>query len=335
MASLYKPKKTPYWYIRYNDPVKGSTDFSTRIKNKREAEEYYKIFKQKLQEQKFDVLKNETLLSTVLRQYFIARKSVGRQYNTGTQKTYERAMKYLIEACGDKDVKQYTKKDYYTFVEYLGERTNNTKSVYTRCMYALFNWLKKEEYIEKNNFERIREQTKKFDILTPEQVTQILDYAKKTKFYHAIRFMLITGFRVHEVCKLQKKDIQEDRIFVFGKGAKNSYIPKVTAVQLIFDEIDINNMLPDDYVFPISKHALWRFWQRMREVTGLNQFVIHDLRKYCLSHMANSGVNPYFLMNYARHTDIKTTLKYYLKADMQRMNEEIEQKVVFYKHSSQ
>ncbi|MHB1686117.1 MAG: tyrosine-type recombinase/integrase [Ignavibacteriaceae bacterium] len=58
-------------------------------------------------------------------------------------------------------------------------------------------------------------------------------------------------------------------------------------------------------------------------------FHSNDLRKYCLSELANHGVAINFVKEYAGHNSINTTLKYYIRVDEKKMKTEIDEKVNF------
>lgn len=331
MASLYKRSRSPFWWIQYRDPLRGVVQVSTKTKNRKEAEEKLKEIEYKMLILKHEtvVKKSEYLFTNLVNIYFEAKRSSGISINKTTQESYNYAIKMFVEACGDKWVYEYVKADQYKFLQYLGDdRAQSTKSSYLKWIYAIFRWFEKEHYIKHNPFERIREKQKVFSVLSDEEVKVILDYAKGTKFYYPVKFMLLTGFRINEVCNLKNKDIKNNTIYVFGKGSKEVYLPIIEQVKALLNEIH-DPTKPEELIFDISKDSMWRFWQRMRKATGLHEYVVHDMRKYCLSHMANCGVNPYFLMHYARHTDIKTTLKYYLQVDNNKLVEEINTKVTF------
>ena len=61
---------------------------------------------------------------------------------------------------------------------------------------------------------------------------------------------------------------------------------------------------PDEKLFAFSYSTLRSTLYRLNDKLGF-KIQSHDFRKYCLSNLANSGVNIFFVKSYARHSDIK------------------------------
>lgn len=336
MAFLFKRKDSPYfWCGWYNSETgKSGKPFSTKTKVKREAETILSQFEKKLERaKKVDLLHIEAdkilTLSEAFELYKQDRANTGEAFSNLTIGNYDNALKYFIPAVGDKEIYLYGKTDYHTFIHsmdvlYRGRKiSQNTKAVYSKCIYALFQWLLKEKYILENPMKRVREEQKEFKIISDDELTEIRKYAKTTKFDKIITFMILSAFRANEAICFKYSDIQGDLIKVKRKGSKFDSIIILPEMREFLKTID----KPDNInapVFGIGYDSLHRFWLRMKESAKIRADVVpHDLRKYCLSKMANAGKPINFVQQYAGHTDMKTTLKYYIRNDKLKMIEEM------------
>jgi len=257
--------------------------------------------------------------SEVLEKYIEYRKNEGEALSTKTIEIYDRALKKFYKALPDKFISEYTKEDYYLFLDEMKELAQNTKAIYTGRLNALFSFLVKEDYINKNYFRTVKEEVKKLNIHSKEQIDKLLEYAKDKKFYNAVMLMYLGAFRATEALSITEDNIKESHIEIIGKGNKHASIPIIKEMR---EFLDTNPRFSDEYKYI----GLRKFFQR---ASNKLKFEIHshDLRKYQLSRMANKGVKIYFVKNYARHSDIKTTLKYYAGVDMKEMENDINQKL--------
>lgn len=338
MAFLFKRKNSKYWQIGWYDPHTGKSGkpVSSKTVNRRDAERKLKEFEKDLQQRHLeDNFKlpgdRNLLLSDVFKLYVQDRANIGKQYSPLTLESYKIALdKYFYPSCGDKKLYLYGRDDYHQFVSAMAGISQNSRAIYTKRLYALFKWLAVEGYIHGNPMKRVEEEEKEFRILSCDEFYTLLDYASKSKYYYLVKFLALSAFRIQEALNIKSSDIEEKIIRVKGKGSKYASIP-ITAEMREF----LENELPvpedkDALIFPHSYDMVHRFWVRLRKATGL-ECTVHDIRKYCLSEMANSGVPINFVKNYARHSDIKTTLKYYIRVDASKMTDEIDAKVKIFK----
>lgn len=325
-------KRGPYYWIitTSREQRLGFKPFSTKETNQRIASLLLTEYKNKMRlspQPGSPTPVNLIGLDESLKLYFQERATTNRPYNQLTKENYLLAVKLLKECCGDKPLRDFTRTDYHSFVDFLGSNSQNTKSIRTKSLFALFSWLVKEEYISKNPMKRIMEENKPIRIHTKQEVKELLTYSEKTEFNFYVRFQIVSAFRMHEILKLTPADFREGNIFITGKGNKHSSIPITSKMDELLKIIP----MPDnkkERIFSFSKDSVWRFFQRASKQIKI-KFKSHDLRKYCLSELANSGVPINFTARYGRIT-INTAMKYYVSHDIKRIGEMINEKVSFY-----
>lgn len=328
MAWLYKQPTSPNWYIGLTtkeQEILQRKNFSTGTANKREANDLLKETKDEIR-LIGKAPKPQPKLDLTLSQAFELMKedraNTKGAYSVKTTEGYDESIKKVVAACGDKFIWEFDRNDYHTFINSIAG-IQNTKATHSRRIYALFNFLVREKYLTENPFKRVSEKQKEVIIKTKEEMTALLEYSKKTKFYWYVRFQKESAFRMNEVLTTTVDKIEKNIIRVTRKGNIPNFIPIIKRMRKLLSEMP----MPDEgRLFPFSTDAVWRFFKRFRVKTGIH-IVSHDLRKYMLSEMANSGVSINYTKDYAGHKDIKTTLKYYVRSDKMKMAEDIDEKL--------
>ena len=335
MASLYKKPASPFWYFsitpREKELLGKKHDFSSKEKSKKRAEIKLKILKEeiaKVVREGIGVKSSSAYSFLEIFELFKAdRTNTGKPLAQNTLSIYKKAFDVFIPAVGNKYITEYSRDDYHTFVMSMDATgyAQNTKAIFTSRIYAIFNWMKAEGYLRYNPMKTVAEKTRVLKTLTDKQILSFVEYANTTKFGGIVKFMLISAFRAEEALNLKVSDIKTNKILVLGKGNKSASIPMTSQLKIV-----VKNFAPSNgEVFNFNYHALRQFFNR---ATKNLKFTVksHDMRKYCLSTLANSGVNIFFVKTFARHSDIKTTLKYYATADEKKIGDEINEKVNFH-----
>lgn len=138
-----------------------------------------------------------------------------------------------------------------------------------------------------------------------------------------IALMLDSGLRQAEVCTLQKKDINAERmtIKVFGKGEKERLVPLGHLTKNLLEEYVEICPYKSDYVFidksgfPLSGNAIRLFVSRLQRKLPF-ELSSHKLRhnfatNYCLDHLEKDGNSCiYDLSILMGHESIDTTRRY-------------------------
>ena len=61
--------------------------------------------------------------------------------------------------------------------------------------------------------------------LTPAQVAVVMAAATNTNLHAWLTLALYAGLRAHEIAKIRGEDVDEDQLYVFGKGGQGAFVP--------------------------------------------------------------------------------------------------------------
>lgn len=332
MASIYK-HSSGYYHFRLGPKearlINKPERFSTSTKSKKLADEKLRQLKKEIAVADISsgavAAPGSILFSEAFEQLKQDKISDGKPYNTETLELYDRALKYFYISCGDRPAASYKRTDFHAFAEGMreGGLSQNSQAMYSARIHTIFNWMQREGHIQHNPFKLVAPENKLITIRSKQEIDALFNYAKGKKFEPILKFMYLSAFRATEAVNLRFEDIKKDRIIVKGKGGKNSWIPITKELQKFLSTLPKKKT---GKVFNVSYHGIRYFFYRAEKQIGF-RFYSHDLRKYRISLMANAGVNIFFVKNYARHSNIKTTLKYYAGADLEKMKDEIDKKL--------
>ncbi len=178
------------------------------------------------------------------------------------------------------------------------------ETIYSRVrdLRSLSNWMYQEGYTKRPIFERLelpKLPQKKIDVLSPEEIKQILDSINPNTLNGArmmamILVMLDTGIRAGELVGMKMADMDWERgVFkVFGKGAKERFVPiGTTAKQALLRYVqtfrpeparpDIDNILLSVDGYPLSVNAIVHMMYRLRKASGVQRLHAYLLLHTC------------------------------------------------------
>lgn len=329
MAWLYKQPTSPNWYIGLTEreqKILQKKNFSTGTADKRRANEELKITKSEIIQKKDRpiVEKNNLTFQQAYKLMKQDRANTKGAYSQKTLAVYEVILGIIKETFGDKLISEYDRNDYHYLVNRLGIK-HNSKAAYIKKINAVFNFLVREKYLKENPFKTIRPIHREVIIKTTEEVNKLLDFVQGTDLYWLFRFQIASAFRINEVLTTTREKIEPDIIRVTRKGNVPNYIPIIGKMRDLLKEMP----LPEEgRLFPFSYDEVRYILLKFEKETGIC-FVSHDLRKYMLSTMANAGIAPKFITDYAGHNDSKTTDKYYIRLEKKKMAEDIDAKLLY------
>ena len=192
--------------------------------------------------------------------------------------------------------------------------------------------------------------------LTKEETKLFFETAKKenSRFCNLYMFLLHTGLRCGEAGALYSSDVSHDGItvsrtitrtlsgsYVIGSDAKTEagrrFVPlDPDARAAISDQMNINTALQAGKVVPIHNRVFRsarglllnagtvdKDIAKICEKAGIEKFTAHAFRDTFATRAAESGMEPKQLQSIIGHTDIKTTLNYYVHADKDRKIEQL------------
>ena len=166
------------------------------------------------------------------------------------------------------------------------------------------------------------------EVLTREQVHQIIDTARVERI--AVYFWTVysMGLRLEEARNLQVGDLDAKRMFVHihrGKGAKDRYVPLPTSTLLWLRRHWVTHRHPR-FLFPaegrdhkqsataktpIQTTTLQSAMGRVAKQLSFNKRVsIHTLRHSYATHLLEAGVSLKVIQQYLGHSSLQTTMIY-------------------------
>ena len=146
--------------------------------------------------------------------------------------------------------------------------------------------------------------------LTPEQVVTVMAAASPT--VHAwLTLGLYAGLRAHEVAKVRAEDIQQDYVFVLGKGGRPAQVPTHPAVWAL-----ALSRPRTGWLFPTASATGHVRTEQVSELTsalftehGIDGS-IHRMRHTFATTLLRAGVNVRVVQTLMRHRSLASTMIY-------------------------
>lgn len=172
-----------------------------------------------------DIVLYDDTNDRILKEYIRSQQLNG--LSMETLKQYYKINKNMLNDIG----KNYKEIDCYDMKVYFAEISNRVQKVtynnYIRYINNFFKWLIEEEYVDSNPMRkvkpiRIEKRVKKS--LSDSQRNCLRDNAKSVRDKAIMEVLYSTGCRVSELYRMNRKDIKNNEIVVFGKGAKERVV---------------------------------------------------------------------------------------------------------------
>lgn len=158
------------------------------------------------------------------------------------------------------------------------------------------------------------------ELLSRQEVSSLLAACTNLRHRTILTTLYATGLRVSELCHLQLKDIDADRMMIkvtHGKGAKDRYV--------LLSPILLKSLRhywlafrPSDYLFPSGQEAhpiaacqVQRFFYAAKRRAGIKkEGGIHALRHAFATHLLEAGMDLSTLSRLLGHDHLSTTSRY-------------------------
>lgn len=262
----------------------------------------------------------------------------GRNKKPSTLDFYERARKKSLEHAGDVDVKSIDRKAMFDLRDALRKSEGlQSAAIYLRHLKAVFGWAVDNDIIMKNPLKRVdfEVESKPIVIFAPDELERVFG-ACHPKLRDQCRFLLVTGFRLQESCDMTWDMIDYDSKVInhFNqKGHRSSLYPIRARLA------DFLRSLPrvyEPFVFGYRDrmgidHEFLKVLRRVGLVpkqgvlVGKAKLSIHTLKKNYVSELIQSKELSQLDMQFlSHHKDIKTTLKFYAKFDVDKIREKLD-----------
>ena len=173
---------------------------------------------------------------------------------------------------------------------------------------------------------RVNQPRKLPEILSIEEVTQLIDAAGSLKYKAALSISYGAGLRSNEVVSLKVSDIDSDRMIIRvdeGKGAQDRHAMLSPSLLKILREWywfgrSQNRLLPGGWLFPgqnpinpLSARQLNRaFHAALDETDIVKKVTLHSLRHSFATHLLESGVDIRVIQVLLGHKKLTTTARY-------------------------
>jgi integrase len=344
-----------YLYLKYYDKnkrftvrkslkIKATQQALREVNRKLKAGDYkYILVDDKV---KIKDLRPQLTFQDILEDYYVSE-----DLQPGTRSIYKYSVHHLEEAAGRKYLHEYNEQDYTKLINHFNQlpvylikkndktgekekillRTGlkkNSKSMYTRALHALFEYLVTKKYISANIMSTVPQEDKEPRPIFVDDMKKILDELKKTnkQQYDVIYFIYNTGIRISSALALRWEDInwqQENIIFrnikVQGKEFEFPMTP------LLKELLEGMGKKPKGKIFPYVNNSSLHFFTKVQETLKLdNRYGLHKLKATFISDMVNDGVSLEDL-SLISNTDIRTLKKYYTKLDQKRIKARLQE----------
>lgn len=271
-------------------------------------------------------------------------------YSTVTINAYLPAMGRVISFLGDPDAADVTPWDLEAFLVQLRETgvSESTRQYYWKVIKSYFSWASKRKGlgIQRPDEELEMPTVPEPDILpyTEREIKLLLKACKETEeaetngrdSYKAKRstalrdqclilFLLDTGVRVSELCRIQYKDIDLSQrsvhihAFETGKKSKDRIVYIGSNTMSVLWKMAAENDAPENYVFystahirnyPLSRNAVDHLLKRLGKKVGIRDCGAHRFRHtFAIQYLRNGG-DIYTLKRLIGHSSLKMVQRY-------------------------
>lgn len=163
------------------------------------------------------------------------------------------------------------------------------------------------DWVRDNNSAFRNAYEKRVRIPTSGDVSALVNYATTYNpgIVNQILLMAYTGLRKSEAAAVRWSDINRvtNELYVSnGKGRKTRHIP--------ISPHTLSRLIPNNISYVcVPNNNIWRLIKQICHRIGVDQITPHSLRAYCISQLSGKLSVPE-LMDFAGHSDFKTTCKY-------------------------
>ena len=190
---------------------------------------------------------------------------------------------------------------------------------------AFFNWLHRENLIEKNpvaNLGVIKRQKKKRKILTDVEIEKLTASCGKTKCSlrnrAIIEFLKTTGCRISEMTGLNRDsvDFQRMEVVVLGKGNKERTVYLSPVAAMILKEYLDSRKDEDPALFygygkmRMNPNGVREMLKKLGKMAGVENVHPHKFRRTLATNLNRRGMKVQEVAAILGHENLDTTMKY-------------------------
>lgn len=237
------------------------------------------------------------------------------QYYIGTLRRFFNEIDCQLEEIGTDQIRYYLA--IRSTRDKLGKVSQDNE---LRVLKSFFRWCSGEDYIHKNPAENIKAIKKEKRIKRPFSETElelIRKNAQKKRDLAIIEVLYSTGVRVSELCNINRNDIDNDEIVVFGKGEKERPVYLNAKAKIALEEYIESRKDENEALFVgertkkrLSVGAVERIIREIGERAGVSNCHPHRFRRTAGTIALNRGMPLEQVQKMLGHEDIQTTTIY-------------------------
>lgn len=189
-----------------------------------------------------------------------------------------------------------------------------------RVLKSFFRWCSGEEYIGRNPTENIKAVKKEKRIKRPFSETElelIREKAGSKRDKAIVEVLYSTGVRVSELCGMDRSDIADDEIVVFGKGEKERTVYLNARARIAISEYLKTRTDSETALFVgektkkrLAKNSVERILKELGKNAGVPNCHPHRFRRTAGTIALNRGMPLEQVQRMLGHEDIATTTIY-------------------------
>lgn len=171
------------------------------------------------------------------------------------------------------------------------------------------------------NISRPKNGRKLPDVLSEEEIAEILNALKNYKHRAILNLVYSAGLRVGEVVSLRVEDIDSERMLVRvkqGKAKKDRYTLLSEAALKELRRYSKKYRIEEGWLFPggkkgshLTERSVQRVFKRACRKAGIKKEVgIHSLRHSFATHLLERGTDLRYIQKLLGHKNLKTTERY-------------------------
>ena len=188
-----------------------------------------------------------------------------------------------------------------------------------RNLRSLIIWGQKKRFVGELEIKETRTPDKELHVLTDAEIVALLRAAQDDPQWHMrILLALCTGLRSSTLGKLHVEDFDLTRraISVVDKktGKLLLYQPLPDDVMPVVERFLSEQIAPGQVRF--FKYGWSKKWYKILDMAGLRgKIEFHDLRRTFASRQADAGTPIAAVQAMLQHSDVKTTMKHYIRTN--------------------
>jgi integrase len=231
------------------------------------------------------------------------------------------ALKYFGE---DRKLDTITLRDLDDYVNYLLDRGDTSSTVNRKlsCLSVMMKTALSRDGLPQEamprRFPRMKQAEHRIRFVSPDEERELVQLMRMCGYEaqaEACLVLLYTGFRLGELWKLEKRDVDLDQKILTLWETKNGHARSVPLLDVI--EPIVRRRLVESEgskIFPEGSNEWFRnAWERVRQMMDLvddPQFVPHCLRHTCATRLSQQGIGLPVIKEWLGHQSIQTTIRY-------------------------